>query len=101
MAERKYVPDEKLVGLDFAQTAIQLGADVPTRNGRWMPLDEQDMRILYHLLTKPLLADGACAADASRGLRVVTQWLAAGIQWYARQKDITPQPKNTSVTKLE
>lgn len=76
-----------LLSVDFTQVALKLGAEGPWVEGRWTGLDEEDMRILYSLLTKDFAGAGS-AASGSGGLNILAAFCAAGIQWFGKQKDV-------------
>lgn len=81
------VPKSKLVTLDFNNIAFKIGAESANCQGRWTEFDEQDMRILFALLTKNVMGQGS-AAESSESLNILAQFCAAGIQWFQRQKDV-------------
>lgn len=78
-----------LLELDFNNIAIKLGAQTEGCQGKWSELDEDDMRILYALLTRPVASIGS-AAENSPTLGILASFCAAGIQWYNRKRDLGP-----------
>lgn len=76
-----------LLQLDFNNIAMKLGAQTEGCQGKWSELDEDDMRILYALLTRPVSSIGS-AAENSPTLGMLAAFCAAGIQWYGRQKEV-------------
>lgn len=50
-------------------------------NAPWTELSEEELRVLYLVLTKPLLPDGSSAASEYETLRMVAEWAKGGAAW--------------------
>lgn len=92
MSRTRNVGQAGLTSIDFNQVCLKLGVATPYCEGKWTELDEDDLRVLYALLTKDVLGSGSAAAS-SQTLNLLAAFCAAGIQWFGRQKDIVINDK--------
>ncbi len=75
----------EILALDFNNVSLKLGVQTPACEGRWMELDETDLRVLYALLTKDVAGAGS-AVESSPSLNALAAFCASAVQWYARQR---------------
>lgn len=87
MAGIREVGRQGLLTLDFNNASLKLGAKSANCDGRWMELDEDDMRVLYALLTKDIAGAGS-AVESSAALNALAAFAASAAQWYRRQAQV-------------
>ena len=87
----KDVTKAGLLGLNFETSALRIGAKSIHCQGRWTELSQEDMTVLYALLTKKFGATtnspGVSAAEESPTLELIAAFCAAGVQWSRAQDD--------------
>lgn len=71
------IHENNLEMLDFNETCLHLGIRLDGRAKRWMELDAIDWRILFMLLTKPILTGGYSAASESKPLANLARFAEA------------------------
>ena len=81
----KDVTKAGLLGLNFETSALRIGAKSVHCQGRWTELSQEDMTVLYALLTKRF--NGVSACDESPTLELIAAFCAAGVQWSRAQDD--------------
>lgn len=86
MAGTREVGRKGILALDFNECALKLGAKTESCKGRWTELDEEDLRVLYALLTRDIAGAGS-AVESSPALNVLAAFCASAVQWYQRNKE--------------
>lgn len=89
----------KVDQIDWSRAGFVVGVDLAGRED-WVPLDEDDIRILHGLLTRPVairMDDGSPnfigpVANASERLKTVADTLASMIGWYEKQRAFQEVP---------
>ncbi len=74
-----------ILTLDFNNVSLKLGVKTPACEGRWMELDEEDLRVLYALLTKDIAGAGS-AVESSQPLNALAAFCASAVQRFGRQR---------------
>ncbi len=75
------IHENNLSMVDFGESCLKIGVRREGQPKMWMELDEDDFRILWQLLNKPLMGDGTCAADSSKALKNLASYAEHAAAW--------------------